>query len=99
VTEAKELNASIVVAHDLGDAGYEIHQGPDAAPTEDQKTKAIVAAISFLLAEPANTKRQRPQSVLRENFWPKQENDEHAQRSQPSEERCTYRSDSMAAME
>ena len=47
VTEAKRLNASIVAAHDLGDAGYQLHRGPDAALTEDQKTKAIVAAILF----------------------------------------------------
>jgi hypothetical protein len=51
--QANELKASIVAAHDLGDAGYEIHLGPDAAvrfsavPTEYQKTKAIMAAILF----------------------------------------------------
>ena len=46
ITEAKKLDASIIAAHDMGDAGYEmIHVGP--APIEDQHTRAIVAAILF----------------------------------------------------
>lgn len=47
VTEAKRLNASIVAAHDMGDAGYQLHQGPDSEKDGSIKklATAVVAAI------------------------------------------------------